>query len=83
MVNRRRILQRTLVGGRNLRFDEIVSLAEGFGFRLTRVSGSHHIFIHPDLPEPVNLQNVGGRTKSCQVRQLLKLVERYQLDLRE
>ena len=83
MVNRRRILQRALTGGRNLHFEEIVSLAEGFGFRLARVSGSHHIFIHPDLPEPINLQNVDGRAKPYQVRQLLKLVEKYQLNLQD
>ena len=68
MVNRRRILQRALAGGRNLHFDEIVALAEGFGFSLARISGSHHIFIHPDLPEPINLQNVAGRAKPYQVR---------------
>ena len=83
MVNRRRLLQRALAGGRNLHFNELVALAEGFGFRLARVSGSHHIYIHPEVAEPINLQDVDGQAKPYQVRQLLKLVERYQLRLED
>lgn len=56
-------------------------LAEAFGFRLSRVSGSHHIFTHPGIPELVNLQNVHGQAKPYQIRQLMKLVERYDLKL--
>jgi len=29
----------------------------------------------------VNLQNVGGQAKACQVRQFLKLIERYNLEM--
>jgi len=38
-------------------------LVEGFGFRLDRVTGSHYIFVHPDIPELVNLQEVKGEAK--------------------
>lgn len=83
MVSRRRILLKALAGSRNIRFSEIISLAEGFGFRLVRVSGSHHIFIHPDVAEPINLQDVNGQAKPYQVRQFLKLVEKYDLKLED
>ena len=46
-----------------------------------RVPGSHHIFGHPDLAELVNLQNVGGKAKPYQIRQFLRLVERYDLKM--
>ena len=59
----------------------MVNLAEGLGFRQQRVSGSHHIFVHPEVPELVNLQNVSGEAKPYQIRQLLRLVERYNLDI--
>jgi predicted RNA binding protein YcfA (HicA-like mRNA interferase family) len=59
------------------------ALAEGFGFRLSRVSGSHHIFTHPDVRELVNLQKVNGKAKPYQIRQLLQLVERYDLRLED
>jgi len=46
-----------------------------------RTNGSHHILSRPDVPKLVNLQNVGGKAKGYQVRQLLKLVEKHNLTL--
>jgi hypothetical protein len=39
--------------------------------------------VHPDVPELMNLQDVGGEAKPYQIRQLMKLVERYNLKLEE
>ena len=80
-MNRRRLLLRILNGSRNVGFSDFVNLIEGFGFRLSRVQGSHHIFVHSDVHELVNVQNVGGQAKPYQVRQVLKLIERYHLRL--
>ncbi len=80
-MNKRKLLQKVLGGGRNLRFSELVALAEAFGFRLSRTSGSHHIFSRPGIPELINLQSVGGQAKPYQIRQLLRLIERYNLTL--
>ena len=55
----------------------------GFGFRLSRVSGSHHIFVHDSVKELVNLQDVNGQVKPYQVKQLMQLIERYNLKLEE
>jgi predicted RNA binding protein YcfA (HicA-like mRNA interferase family) len=82
-MNKRKLLQRILAGSKNIRFYDMVTLVEAFGFRLSRVSGSHHIFVHPDIPELVNLQEVRGEAKPYQVRQFLKLVERHDLRLEE
>jgi len=80
---RRRLLQRLLSGSKNIRFAEAVACAEAFGFRLPWVSGSHHIYVHADIPELVNLQNVNGKAKAYQVKQLLRLIERYNLQMEE
>jgi predicted RNA binding protein YcfA (HicA-like mRNA interferase family) len=61
----------------------MAALVEAFGFRLARTNGSHHIYVHPDVQELVNLQKVNGQAKPYQVRQFLKLVERYNLTLEE
>ena len=83
-MNRRQLLRRLLQGAvHNVAFNDLVNLAEGFGFQLVRVSGSHHIFVHPDIPELVNLQSVRGDAKPYQIRQLLRLVERYNIALEE
>ena len=58
-------------------------LAEAFGFELRRTSGSHHVFAHPMVRELVNLQDVRGQAKPYQIRQFLRLVERYDLSLED
>lgn len=67
----------------NVALADLRRLAEGLGFELRRVSGSHHVFVHPDIPELVNLQSVRGQAKPYQVRQLMRLVERYDLRLED
>jgi hypothetical protein len=59
----------------------MIMLVEGFGFRLSRTEGSHHIFVHPDIPELANLQEVKGQAKPYQMRQFLTLIERHSLKL--
>jgi predicted RNA binding protein YcfA (HicA-like mRNA interferase family) len=61
----------------------MVDLVEGFGFRLVRTSGSHHIFSRADVPDVVNLQPLRGEAKPYQIRQVLRLVERYNLQLED
>jgi len=83
MTKHQKILAKALSGSKNIRFDDFVSLVKGFGFRLSRVSGSHHIFVHDKVRELVNLQEVGGQIKPYQVKQFMNLVERYDLKLEE
>lgn len=78
-----KVLQKILGGSKNVAFRDVVQLVEAFGFELTRVRGSHHIFTHPAIPELVNLQDVKGQAKPYQVRQFLRLVERHNLELEE
>ena len=82
-MNNRRTLQQALTGSANIRFADMVALIEAFGFHLARVRGSHHIFAHPRVLELVNVHEVGGKAKPYQVRQFLRLVERYALSLKD
>ncbi len=82
-MNKKKLLKKLLSGSKNIRFSEIVSCAEAFGFNLDRTKGSHHIYIHPDIPELLNLQNVNGMAKPYQIKQLLKIIEKYNLHLEE
>jgi predicted RNA binding protein YcfA (HicA-like mRNA interferase family) len=79
----RKILEKLLGGSLNISFNDFRKLIEAFGFRLSRMRGSHHIFVHPSVPELVNVRNVGGQAKPYQVRQFLKLVEEYNLSLED
>ena len=82
-MKKQKILTKALQGSRNIRFNDMVSLVEAFGFSLSRTSGSHHIFVHPDIPELVNLQNVSGKAKPYQIKQFLDLIERYDIIMKD
>jgi hypothetical protein len=41
------------------------------------------VFVHAALPEIVNVQDAGGKAKPYQIRQVLRLVERYNLRLED
>jgi predicted RNA binding protein YcfA (HicA-like mRNA interferase family) len=62
------------------RFEDVVHLAEAVGFVLVRRRGSHQMFCHADRPSlALNLQPVGGKAKSYQVKDLLEKIERERL----
>ena len=83
-MNRRKLLRRIAAGAvQNVSFADMAGLVQGHGFILLRTSGSHHIFGHSGTPEQLNLQDVGGEAKPYQIRQFLRLVERYNLVLEE
>lgn len=82
-MKKKKLLEKVLSGSKNIQFDEIVSLIEAFGFRLARVSGSHHIFKHPDVPNLLNIQNRKGKVQPYQIRQFLAIIEENNLTLEE
>lgn len=83
-MNLRKVLRRLSEGHlNNVAFNDMRKLIEAFGFELKRVNGSHHIFSHPAITELVNLQEVDGEAKPYQIRQFLRLVERYNLRLED
>ncbi len=83
-VNPRRLLARVARGDlANVSFSDMRRLVDAFGFELRRTSGSHHVFAHPEVRELLNLQEVGGQAKPYQIRQFLRLVERYALSMEE
>ncbi|MGF2038661.1 MAG: type II toxin-antitoxin system HicA family toxin [Nostoc sp. CmiVER01] len=83
MSKKRKLLEKVLSSSKNIQFNELVTLVKAFGFSLSRVNGSHHIFTNPDIPELVNLQNRKGEAVPYQVRQLLILIEKYTLTLED
>lgn len=83
-MNRKKLLKRLSQGVlQNVAFGAMQNLVEGFGFRFARAKGSHRIFVHPEIPELINLQEVKGEAKPYQIRQFLRLVERYNLKMED
>jgi predicted RNA binding protein YcfA (HicA-like mRNA interferase family) len=83
MAKLKKILAKVLAGSKNIAYNDFILLVEGFGFRLARISGSHHIFVHNNVKELVNLQNVNGQIKPYQIKQFMELIERYNLKLED
>ena len=80
-MKKQKLLQKLLSGTKNVRFTDAVAIAEAFGFQLDRINGSHHIFIHEEIPELLNLQNFKGKAKPYQIKQMLQLIEAHNLQL--
>jgi predicted RNA binding protein YcfA (HicA-like mRNA interferase family) len=81
MTKKQKLFRKLLTGSKNVSFSDVQVVVEAFGFQLARVSGSHHIYVHPDVPGLVNLQDVNGKAKPYQIKQFLEIIERYNLEL--
>ncbi|MBF0503182.1 MAG: type II toxin-antitoxin system HicA family toxin [Candidatus Riflebacteria bacterium] len=76
-----KLLVRLLRRPKNFSFADALKIAEAFGFLVVRLNGSHHILKRSGIPELINLQDVGGQARPYQLRQLLELIERYDLTM--
>ncbi|MGB7001051.1 MAG: type II toxin-antitoxin system HicA family toxin [Halobacteriota archaeon] len=68
---------------KNVRFDVLCNAAELFEFRFRGGRGSHRIYVRAGVIEMLNFQNVKGKAKPYQVKQFIKVVEKYKLQEEE
>ncbi len=64
----------------NIRFIALTRLLLKLGFN-ERIKGSHHIFFMEGIDEIINIQEINGKAKSYQVKQIRKLIKKYALKL--
>ena len=62
----------------NIAFSDLRNLLKHLGFE-ERIRGSHHLFRKPGVEEKINLQKAGGKAKVYQVRQVRKVILKYNL----
>ena len=80
-MNRHERLLQTILGGRsdaNIRFADLRALMQHLGFE-ERIRGSHHLYRNGGIAEKVNLQRDDGNAKPYQVRQVRRLILKYDL----
>jgi predicted RNA binding protein YcfA (HicA-like mRNA interferase family) len=63
----------------NIRFAEIYGITKIFGFKFKGGKGSHRIFVKEGIIEIINFQNVKGKVKPYQIKQFIKIIEKYGL----
>lgn len=83
MASKEKLLQKIRQSQKNVKFSDALKLAEMHGFVVDRIKGSHHILKHPDYDEAfLNLQDYNGEAKPYQVKQILKIIEELELEIR-
>jgi hypothetical protein len=60
-------------------FDDLCALTGELGFRLERVRDGHWVLLHPALPRAFPLQADSAKARPYQFRQLLRILEKYDL----
>jgi predicted RNA binding protein YcfA (HicA-like mRNA interferase family) len=78
-MKKSRLFEELKKNPRNIRFERLCNIAEAFGFSFRGGRGSHRIYVRDDVYELLNFQNVGGKAKPYQVRQLIKVIEKHGL----
>ena len=81
MASDKRTFDAVTSGSGTVSFRDLERLLVGLGFRLDRVSGSHHIYVHPTMGRPFPIQPDGKDAKRYQIRQLRGIIRQYRLTL--
>ena len=79
MTKKREIYEKLKNNPRNVRFEELCKAAELFGFRFRVEKAAIEFTSERGSKKSLNFQNVKGKAKPYQVRQLLKVIEKYNL----
>lgn len=82
MADVQKAYNKVVKGRSSLSFRDLQRLLT-LGFRLGRISGSHHIYLHPDVSRPINIQPAGKDAKPYQIRQLRDMIREFGLKLED
>lgn len=78
-MDKRDLLEELKANPKKVRFARVCQIAEEFGFETRKGTGSHRVYYRDGVREILNFQNEGGRAKAYQVKQLIKVIEKYNL----
>ena len=78
-MNKQGLLEELKNNPKKVRFTRVCRIAEALGFQTRKGTGSHRIYFRKGIIEILNFQNEGGWAKAYQVRQFIKVIEKYDL----
>ncbi|MBQ6773255.1 MAG: type II toxin-antitoxin system HicA family toxin [Synergistaceae bacterium] len=64
----------------NIAFTDLRKLLESLGFQY-RINGSHYIYWREGIEEIINIQEDNSKAKSYQVKQVRKIITKYNLSI--
>lgn len=75
-----KLIQKILLGNNdaNIRFSELQKLLSDLNFK-HRIKGDHYIYYRDDIAEIINIQPNNNMAKPYQVKQVKKLIIKYNL----
>jgi predicted RNA binding protein YcfA (HicA-like mRNA interferase family) len=81
MASDKKTFDKVMSGSGTIAFRDLERLLVKLGFRLERISGSHHIYLHPAVGRPFPVQPDGKDAKRYQIRQLRDIISHHRLTL--
>jgi hypothetical protein len=78
-MDKRSLYEQLKQNPKNIHFEKICKIAIVFGFRYRGGKGSHCVYVREGIRELLNFQNVNGKVKPYQVKQFIKIIEKYNL----
>jgi hypothetical protein len=78
-MDRQERLEELKANPRKVRFTRLCQIAKAFGFETRNGTGSHRVYFREGIWEILNFQNENGWAKAYQVRQFIKVIEKYNL----
>jgi hypothetical protein len=78
-MDKYKLLERIKNNPHSTNFNDFVKCIEKFGFVFVSQVGSHKKYIREGIPEFVDIQNKKGKAKHYQIKQFVKLVNKYNL----
>ena len=63
----------------NIRFNDFYNLIIDLGFTFKGQKGSHMSFFHSGVNERMTIQRDGAKAKDYQIKQLRRIIEKYDL----
>ena len=64
---------------KKVRFARLCKIAQALGFQTRKGTGRHRVYFREGIQEILNIQNEAGWAKAYQVRQFIKVIEKYSL----
>ena len=81
MSNLTDILEKMRTNPAGIRFADLCKVCEHYFGEARQASGSHRVYKTPWVGDPrVNIQNSKGQAKAYQVKQVLKAIERLEVE---
>ncbi|MCI9051773.1 MAG: type II toxin-antitoxin system HicA family toxin [Lachnospiraceae bacterium] len=84
MATLEKLIQSIMSGvqDRNIKFADLQKILDVLGFQC-RIKGDHFIYWKEGIDEIINIQPIGNKAKSYQVKQVRNIILKYQMEVRK